>query len=67
MSVRTDARSGNWLPSPGRIVTCRRSDCAAEAADPIIQLCERHRAAYELTASRTITVISKAKPAGMTR
>lgn len=61
MTVRTNARSGGWLPCPGRIVTCRREGCREAAADDMIQLCAIHLTNYEHDASRVLTLISKAK------
>jgi hypothetical protein len=64
MSARTDA--GKWPSCPGRIVTCRRGGCRAEATDLVIQLCEHHREGYEAGASLIIGRVGKAKPAGIT-
>jgi hypothetical protein len=61
MSVRTNARSGDWLPCPGRIVTCWREGCWEAAADDMIQLCAIHLTNYEHDASRVLALVSKAK------
>ncbi|MHB1772035.1 MAG: hypothetical protein ACYCST_09880 [Acidimicrobiales bacterium] len=54
------ARTGGWLPCPGRPIVCRRFGCNEAAADETIRLCPAHFATYESDVERSQFIFERA-------